>query len=151
MDLLDAMRRRHSTRGFRPDPVPRETLERIFGGAQLAPSWCNVQPWRVWVASGPVRERLIASLTAAAQAGGMSPDFPWPVDYPEPYGTHRKLCGKALYEAMGIARRDPEARYAAWMRNYLAFDAPHVAIVGVDRRLGLYAALDTGCWLEALL
>src|SRR5687768_15170101 len=119
MDTLSAMKARHSTRGFRNEPVPRETLTRIFAAAQLAPSWCNVQPWRVWVASGAARDRLVESMTAAAKAGGMHPDFPWPVDYPEPYGTHRKLCGKALYEAMGVARRDADARYAAWMRNYL--------------------------------
>lgn len=150
MDLLAALRR-HSVRGFKPDPVPRETLDRIFAAAQLAPSWCNVQPWRAWVASGQTRARLVEAMTAAAKAGGMSPDWPWPMAYPPPYDEHRKVCGKALYGAMSISRHDMEGRYAAWMRNYLAFDAPHVAIVGVDKRLGFYAALDTGCWLEALL
>src|SRR5262249_18462365 len=29
--------------------------------------------------------------------------------------------------------------------------APHVAIVSMDRRFGLYAALDIGCWLQTVL
>ena len=37
------------------------------------------------------------------------------------------------------------------MRNFCAFDAPVVAIVGIDARFGLYAALDVGCWLQTLL
>ena len=52
---------------------------------------------------------------------------------------------------MGIAREDKAGRWQAWLRNYAAFDAPHVAIVGIDRRFGLYAALDVGCWLQSVL
>ena len=43
--LLDA---RHSCRGFRPEPVGREAIERIVMAAGRAPSWCNAQPWQVW-------------------------------------------------------------------------------------------------------
>ena len=73
------------------------------------------------------------------------------MNIPEPYGARRKECGKALYAAMGVARDDFAGRQGAWLRNFVAFDAPHVAIVGIDRRFGIYAALDVGCWLEALL
>lgn len=52
---------------------------------------------------------------------------------------------------MGVARDDAAGRLDAWMRNYAAFGAPHVAIVSVDRRLGPYAMLDVGCWLQSLL
>lgn len=138
-------------RAFLPREVPRATLERIFSEAQRAPSWCNIQPWRAYVASGPKRDALVAGLLAAAKDGGPNPDVPFPVDYPEPYGTHRKVCGKALYEAMGVARDDMEGRGRAWLRNFSAFDAPHVAICALDRRFGLYAALDVGCWLQSVL
>jgi nitroreductase len=37
------------------------------------------------------------------------------------------------------------------MRNFMAFDAPHVAIVGMDRRFALYGALDLGCWLQSVM
>src|SRR5262249_40137781 len=80
-----------------------------------------------------------------------SPDVPFPIEYPEPYKAHRRACGGALYQAMGVAYDDKAARYDAWMRNFEAFDAPHVAIVSMDRRFGLYAALDVGCWLQTAL
>jgi nitroreductase len=76
---------------------------------------------------------------------------PFPLDYPPPYKQHRIACGAALYEAMGIARDDKAARYDAWLRNYAFFDAPHVAIVACDRRLGPYVYIDVGVWLGYLL
>lgn len=152
MDVEEALSTRRSIRGFRPDPVPQETLRRIFEAAQRAPSWCNIQPWRVWLTSGETTAKLTSALGAAARAGApLGPDHPWPADYPDGYGVLRKQCGVALYGAMGIAREDKEARYEAWLRNYAAFDAPHVAMVGIDRRFGIYAALDVGCWLQSLL
>ena len=93
MDLHDAIANRRSVRGFRPDPVPRETLERILAEAQRAPSWCNIQPWRVWVATGAARDRFIRAQMTAFETGAPHPDLPFPAEYPEPYDRHRKECG----------------------------------------------------------
>lgn len=151
MHVAQALAARRSVRAFLPEPVPRETIERIFGEAQRAPSWCNIQPWRVWIATGDKRDELVAELRHAASTELPAPDLAFPADYPEPYNTHRRQCGKALYEAMGVARDDTEARRGAWMRNYEAFGAPVIAIVGMDRRFGLYGAIDLGCWLKAVM
>ena len=150
-DLKSAIHDRRSVRAFLPREVPRAVLVRMFETAQRAPSWCNIQPWRTWLASGSVREALVAKTSAAAREGSPRPDVPFPTEYPEPYGSHRRACGRALYEAMGVERHDGEARQSAWMRNFAAFDAPHVAICGIDRRFGLWAALDVGCWLQTVL
>ena len=150
MELEEAFRNRRSCRAFRPEPAPRATLERVLTQAQSAPSWCNIQPWRVWLASGAKRDLFVAQMLEAASGQMPAPHVPFPLDYPEPYGAHRKACARALYESMGVARDDGAARHAAWLRNFVAFDAPHVAMVGIDSRFGLYAALDVGCWLEAL-
>lgn len=151
MHVHEAVAQRRSIRAFLPEPIPRETLTRIFERAQRAPSWCNIQPWRVWVASGETCATLKAQLVEAAGARMPSPDVPFPADYPEPYLTHRRACGKALYDAMGVRRDDGPARHAAWMRNFVAFDAPHVAIVAFDKRFATWAALDIGCWLETVM
>ena len=151
MDVHEALEARHSVRAFLPEPIPEATLRRVLAAAQHAPSWCNIQSWQVWLTSGDTTKKLTEALTKAATSRPPSPDFEWPGSYPEPYRELRRQCGASLYDAMGIAREDGMARYAAWMRNYVAFDAPHVAIVGIDRRLGLYAAIDVGCWLQSFL
>lgn len=149
--LSAAWRARRSIRAFRPEPVPRAALLALFEAAQQAPSWCNVQPWRVVVTEPPRTAQIATELQAAARAGFPQPEIPFPLDYPSPYREHRIACGKALYQAMGIARDDKAGRYDAWLRNYALFDAPHVAIVSCDRRLGPYAHVDVGVWLGYLL
>src|SRR5689334_4827699 len=151
MDVFAAIAGRRSVRGFRQEPVPRATLERIFGAAQRAPSWCNIQPWRVVLTGGELTQKLKSALQEAARSSLPSPDVAFPIDYPEPYGAHRRACGIALYQAMGVAKTDKQGRFDAWMRNFDAFGAPHVAIVSMDRRFAMYAALDIGCWLQTLL
>jgi nitroreductase len=148
LDAVEAQwRARRSARAFRPEPIPRAQLEALLAAAQQAPSWCNVQPWRVVVTEPPRTGAVAAALTAAARGGLPQAEVPFPLDYPTPYRERRAACGKALYEAMGVTREDKLGRYDAWLRNYALFDAPHVAIVACDRRLGPYAYLDVGVWL----
>jgi nitroreductase len=149
--LDDALARRRSTRAFRPQPLDEAELRQLFAMAQRAPSWCNIQPWRVWVTSPPATAALSDDLLAAARASLPAPEVPFPGSYPEPYLAHRRACGHALYAAMGIAREDKARRYDAWLRNYALFDAPHLAVVAQDRALGQYGTLDVGVWLGMLL
>jgi nitroreductase len=142
---------RSSVRAFRPEPIDRAVLAAIFGDAQRAPSWCNVQPWRVCVTEGDKTASLAAAMISAAKSGLPHAEVPFPLDYPPPYKQRRQDCGVALYKNMGIARDDTAGRYAAWLRNYAFFDAPHVAIVACDRRLGPYAYVDVGVWLGYVL
>lgn len=151
MHVHEAVAQRRTIRAFLPDPVSRQTLARVFERAQRAPSWCNIQPWRVWLASGEVLAAIKSDLVAAAGSRMPSPDVAFPAEYPEPYLTHRRACAKALYDVMGVKRDDGPARHAAWMRNFVAFDAPHVAVVAIDKRFALWAALDVGCWLETVM
>jgi nitroreductase len=142
---------RKSARGFRPEPLARAELEQMFSAAQRAPSWCNVQPWRVVVTEPPVTGELAEAMQAAARGGFPQAEVPFPLDYPPPYKERRIACGAALYRAMGVARDDRVGRYDAWLRNYAFFGAPHVAVVACDRRLGPYAYVDVGVWLGYVL
>ena len=53
MKLYDAMRCAPTTRRFKPDPVPRETLVNALENARFAPSGGNRQGWRVIVVRDP--------------------------------------------------------------------------------------------------
>lgn len=62
-DQLQLLTQRRSVRRFRPDPVPRELLERLLQAATAAPSATNRQPWRFAVLTGPEpRARLAAAV-----------------------------------------------------------------------------------------
>jgi len=150
-ELEAAWQARRSIRAFRDEPIPQSQLVELFAAAQRAPSWCNTQPWRVVVTSPPVTAELAAAMQAAAKSALPHAEVPFVLDYPPPYKEHRVACGVALYQAMGVARGDQAGRYDAWLRNYAFFDAPHVAIVSCDRRLGPYVYVDVGVWLGFVL
>lgn len=47
--IHDVLRRRASTRAFGPEPVDDDTIHALLEAARWAPSWGNLQPWRLVV------------------------------------------------------------------------------------------------------
>lgn len=58
MDAITAIRRRTSVRRFRPDPVPRETIEALLEAAVRAPNHKLTEPWRFAVLTDAARDRF---------------------------------------------------------------------------------------------
>ncbi len=152
MQAIDEIvRTRRSVRGFRPEPVPRATLVEVLELAQRAPSNCNVQPWRVFIASGARRERLRDRLVEAMRAGRPSP-MGLPIDtFRDEYRARQIECAVEMYGHMGVERDDMAGRFEAHLRNYAFFDAPHVAFVCMDASFGMGVALDVGMYVEGLM
>lgn len=147
VDVLEGLlAQRHSCRGFRPDPVPQATIERITGMAQRTASWCNAQPWQAAITRGGATERLRTAL-AATLAQPAVPDFEWPREYRGAYQERRRECGLQLYEALGIVREDKEGAARQARENFRFFGAPHVAIIHTEEALGLYGAVDCGAYV----
>jgi nitroreductase len=151
--LDQVVRERRSVRGFLPTPVPPETLRLIFATAQLAPSNCNVQPWRSYVASGKTRDRVQQLLLERVDA-----QVPAAYDFTAGKnafeGDYRRLqveCAVALYSEMGVGRDDRTGRWRAARRNFELFDAPHVVFVGMSKSFGVQVALDVGIYLQTLM
>jgi nitroreductase len=66
MDLYAAIKNRRSHRLYKPDPVPREVLERVFEAAMWAPSGTNLQQWDITVLTGQPRDDFVALASLAA-------------------------------------------------------------------------------------
>ncbi len=81
-ELDEVVRERRATRLFlRDKPVPRELLDEALSLAMRAPSNSNIQPWRVFLASGP-------------RATGWSRRF----SRRQPPGSRRpRVCRRAFY------------------------------------------------------
>ena len=58
MELEQAIRTRRTHKAFRPDPVPRETLEQLFELARWAPAHNLTNPWRFRVVGPQALEAL---------------------------------------------------------------------------------------------
>ena len=152
LSLAEALRQRRSVRGFLDKPVPAELMQEVFSLAQLAPSNCNIQPWRVLVASGAVRDELRRRMVEKVSSGVMvNPDFEHMPSFSGVYRERQVACAVELYGNMGIARDDRAGRMRANLRNFELFDAPHVAFIGMDRSFGPTVALDVGMYIQSLL
>ncbi|MFA6364147.1 nitroreductase family protein [Methanoregula sp.] len=52
MELFEAIHARRAVRKYRPDPVPKEEIQKILDAANQAPSAMNLQQWEFVVVTG---------------------------------------------------------------------------------------------------
>ena len=111
MELIEAINSRKSIRGYKPTPVPKETLAQVLETSLRAPSAMNLQPWKFTILGGKVMEELKDALQEKVLAGEKGqPDFD---SYPPLSGSYRERqvdLAKGLFQLMGIAREDKKKR-----------------------------------------
>ena len=152
MSLDEAVLGRQSIRGFLPTPVPKALMRKVFDLAQWSPSGTNVQPWRVCVASGLVRDQLRTEFLRRVSEGEPSrQDHKDKGRLGEPYKQRRRDCARVLYDAMGIEWEDKAGRGNASLRNFELFDAPHAAFLCMDETFGVQSAADVGMYTQTLM
>ncbi len=153
MNVIEALKKRKSTRAFLPRGVDREVIEQLLDAARNAPSGANTQPWQVAVVTGEKKKKL-ESLLEEAFASGVQPKMDYtyyPTRWLEPYKSRRVACGLQLYEALRIARDDKARRRAQWAANYRAFDAPVVLYFFMDAAMETGSFMDCGMFLQSLM
>ena len=149
--FLDIVKGRRSMRDFKPDPVPKDIIESVFGGAQRAPSNCNTQPWFVHVVTGETLEQLRAELPAKFSAGEIALDFPYDGQYEGVYKERQYASATALYDALGIPREEKAKRQSWFLRNFSFFNAPAVAFFTLPDEFGLREACDLGMFAQTVM
>lgn len=154
--LSALLARRFSCRAFLPGSVPRPLIEEMLRMAQMAPSWCNSQPWQTYVTSGAATERFRAGLLDYADNHAVdgvprNPDISFPPNYSGIYKDRQRECGWQLYESVGVAHGDRAGSARQARENFRLFGAPHALVVTSARALGSYGVLDCGAYLGNLL
>jgi nitroreductase len=149
----DVIRQRRSVRAFRPDPVPLALVRELLEAARRAPSGTNIQPWKVYVCAGAVRDQLEREVLAHRQTDPADAvaEFPRAGKRKEPYLSRMRALGKDMYSRIGIAKGDQAAGWAQWGRNYRFFDAPVGLIFTLDKELDALAMLDIGMFMQTLM
>ena len=151
----EALLSRRSLRAFRPDPVPREIVERVLALASRAPSGTNVQPWKVHVVAGEARDRLaqemVAGYLAHGEEGWKATYKYYPTKWREPYLGRRRKLGWDLYGLLGIAKGEHEKTKRQHARNFRFFDAPVALIFTIDDDLETGSWLDYGMFLQSVM
>jgi nitroreductase len=150
-----AINTRQSVRAFLPTPVARDTVEMLLKLAARSASGSNIQPWRVRVIGGDVKERLEKAIFGAVERDGFEPyQREWnyyPVNWREPFHGRRRKIGWDMYSLLGVAKGDFEGTQRARMRNYEFFGAPVGMIFTLDEDLEIGSWLDLGIYLGSLM
>lgn len=146
---LDAvMSDRYSCRAYLPESVPEDTIRQLLTTAQKTASWNNVQSWGVHLTTGEGTERFRKALSEyVATEPEHYRDIPGPREYAGAYLDRRRACGFGLYNAVGVERGDKAAYARQTARNFVLFDAPHVAVITCEEALGVYSAIDSGAYV----
>jgi len=151
----EAILTRRSVRAFLPTPVPRRTAEELLTLASRAPSGSNIQPWKVRVIAGDVKERFSRAILEALDRDGYEKHKRewnyYPVNWREPFLARRRKIGWDLYGLLGIAKGDFEGTEKQRRRNYEFFGAPVGLIFTLDQDLEMGSWLDLGIYLGALM
>lgn len=154
MKVSEAIATRHSMRVFHDRPVPREVLHRLLDVSRYAASNGNVQPWKVYVASGAARRRLSAAILKAIDAseeGGPAEYDVYPRVFAEVHDRRRKKVGKDLYTLLNVPRGDAAGMQKQFRKNFEFFGAPTGMILTLDRGMGNGQWIDSGIFLGTLM
>lgn len=136
MDVIEAIKKRKSIRGFTQNPVNKSVLREILAISTRAPSGLNTQPWEFTVITDDVPENIREENVQMFRAGEL-PKLEHPiVTWPEDSICRRRQVELAmrLFNLMGIAREDKKKREQWAERGLRYFDAPVAIILSVDRK-----------------
>jgi nitroreductase len=151
-----AITSRRSIRAFLPKPVAQEDIAAILEVAARAPSGTNTQPWKVYVLTGAVKEKLSSEILRAhndPQIGKEhSEEFAYyPREWVSPYIERRRKVGWDLYSLLGLTKDNKQGMHAQHGRNYSFFDAPVGMIFTIDRIMEQGSWLDYGMFLQNIM
>jgi nitroreductase len=149
VNVSEALRKRISTRAFRPDPVSESLLRDILDAARFAPSGGNLQPWKVIVVAGAERDAVVA--LAKANLPGDDGDRPvYPANLWEPYRTRRFKLGEDMYALLGIPRENRPGRLVHLAQNFDFFGAPVGLFFVIERRMGHGQWAHLGMFIQSV-
>jgi nitroreductase len=154
MDAIEAINERYSARDFKPDPVPRGTLEKIMEAALRSPSSGNSQPWEVFVAGGAVAKNITRAYLD--RFGNGIPANPELSGLPVPEWPHtmqermKKITGDRQ-KLLGINPQDSAAMKGYREIGGRLFRAPVLIILCMDKALTTWSVIDIGLFSQTLM
>lgn len=154
MKVTQALKTRKSVRKFKDNkPIAKNTLKELFETVKWTPSSKNTQPWKIAVVSGQKKAKLMQKLLQAYE-NSEKPRMEYAYNNGKLEDELKQRAiesGKALYEALNIAREDKEKRIEQWKQNYLSFNSPTVIFIFKYKNTGLSSYIDCGMLLQSIM
>lgn len=136
------LKKRHSVRVFEDRPVDESIIKEIIEDAHRAPSWCQSQPWKAYVATGKLAKEICKqhyenNLNGKSWAEVMPPqEENWNKDSSD--NVQRYLNSLTL---LG------EEKFNGFLeQNKLAFNSPAIVYITVPKNSSAYEYYDAGAF-----
>ena len=136
LDIFEAIYNRQSIGKVKPDPIPRDLIEKLLAAGVQAPNHHKVRPWRFVVLTGAARERLASAMADALRK--RKPD----ADDESLAREHRKPLRSPVLIAVGVDK--PNIPKAIEIENVCAAAAAVQNMLLAAHALGLGAMWRTG-------
>jgi nitroreductase len=152
MNVTEAIKQRKSIRAFKPDPVPKDILEKIMEQALRAPSWANTQPWEFLVVSGkPLKEIQEGFVARGVQ--DWSNEVHRPYEFPETYLARiRALAPKDRKE---LTKEEWDERSILNFRHYGASTCIYLivdrSIIYQKEGVNVWSMYDSGSTVQNIM
>lgn len=154
MNVTEAVTSRRSVRQFLDKPVDRAAIERVLEKAQRAPSGGNTQPWNAVIVGGEALADITEKVKAKAKEAPMGENMEYAIYPPEldgRYEDQRRGVGKAMFDAVDLARDDQAGRIAQMFKNWDSFGAPVQLFTYTKKYMGPPQWSDMGMWLQTVM
>ena len=152
MEILEGIKTRRSIRGFKPNPITREVMEKILEAASNSPSYTNTQPWEVVVVGGKKKNELSRKLLELATVNApTSSDLATPKTWPSALEERSQEHGARRLSTLGVARQEKEEREKLRLMNFEFYCAPYAVFLFIDGSLGEWSIFDMGLFAENLI
>jgi coenzyme F420-0:L-glutamate ligase / coenzyme F420-1:gamma-L-glutamate ligase len=151
--FFDALLQRRSIRRYRPEPVPREMIERILTAATWAPSAHNRQPWRFAVIQDANQKESLAGAMGARLRRDLEADnAPQELIEKDTTRSYSRITAAPVLIALCLSMVDMDA-YPDEKRSCAEYmmAVQSVAMAGQNLLLAAQDAGLGGCWMCAPL
>ncbi|MBI4963379.1 MAG: nitroreductase [Desulfomonile tiedjei] len=149
MDLIEALRRRHSIRAFKDESIARDLLEQTLSDASRAPSALNMQPWEIHMVLNEERKRLSRRLIRAFRERSIScgPGAVRPL--PDRFMQRGRACADAMTPLVERSGSDFKTCINEGSLNF--YGAPAVALLFMDESFPPERMADIGVFAGYLV
>lgn len=148
LEVIEAIRARHSVRDFSAKPVPRETVMKIMEAALCSPSGGNGQPWEIFIAGGATLDRIRKVFTERFQSGVGAP--PPAVQSAPPAFIRERMATirNERFKLLGLNPDDPASGKVFLEWGSRLFGVPVLAVICMDKALS--SNLDIGLFIQTV-
>jgi nitroreductase len=152
MNVTTALNSRYTVRAFKPDPIDKNTLQKIFEVALRAPSWANTQPWEIYVAGGDVLNRLRQAYQEHLKnCVPRNPDLSVPRQWPPELLKRMEAVKAERFAILEKGCLDNSILKDISQLNYKFFGAPIVVYLCMDRTLTPWSIFDLGLLAQSIM